>query len=902
MEQVTIMFAPGNKRLALAAQRLAATLEAAGYQARIQPPADVESYRAIPGPKLHLGVRGQDALLDAMEANDLLIYHNGVPAREGFYIATCAGDLTVISGGDDTGALYGAVELCERIQASGAIPREIAFADAPAFTLRGPAIGLQKTTIDPGRKTYEYPITPDRFPWFYDKALWLKFLDNLVDMRCNVLYIWQGHPFSSLVKVADYPEALEVTEEEYQLNREVFRWLTDEADRRGIWVVLKFYNIHIPVPFAKHHGLDALQTFPLPVTADYTRKAIAKFVEDFPHIGLMVCLGEALSGLQNQIDWFCDTILPGIKDGMATAGLTEEPPVILRGHHTDPVAVIERAKKIYDNLYTMWKYNGEGLTTWQPRGNWTKTHRKLGDLDSTHIINVHIVADLEPFRYGSPSFIQKCVQASVHRYGANGLHLYPLFYWDWPYSPDKVGEDGARLLQIDRDWMWFETWMRYAWNPQRDEVLERTYWARRLGERFGSPEAGNLLLDAYEASGECAPRILRRFGITEGNRQTMSLGMYMTQLTNAGRYMPNMDLWLSCAPQGERLDEYIRKEEEGKHIGETPADAIIEIEHYAQKALAAARAAMPYVRAAGEEFRRTLTDMEAIALMSLSYVAKVRTAMDVMRYRRDMAPDMRGDLALLHRAKEHLYQSLQLYRELAALTAETYDWANSMQTPQRRIPEPNGFIHGHWTAMLPLYEQEYTNFALHLARMEQGFFPAVAKETSRRPLRTVPYAVLTEGCELFALSSGESAYSDISKQVQSTIVELRDCQAVRISESQAAKGGAAIEIELAEDAKVLIGYFMDKSKRYLQPPTLETDTHANDRGGLEPVMRSAVKVSFSPPVNVHALDYPKGRHTLYPGSGVYMIVGAVEPDQNVVVSDAEMENEKLRALDWLFES
>ena len=184
------------------------------------------------------------------------------------------GLLTAVTGGTDTGVLYGLTELRERVEKEGHFPHEITFGDAPVFKLRGPCVGLQKTKVEPPRLTYEYPITPGRFPWFYDKALWERFLDMLVDMRCNVLYIWSGHPFSSLVKVADYPEALEVTEEEFALNRETFGWLTRECDRRGIWVVMKFYNIHIPLPFAEAHGLELLQSKISPLVADYTKKSI----------------------------------------------------------------------------------------------------------------------------------------------------------------------------------------------------------------------------------------------------------------------------------------------------------------------------------------------------------------------------------------------------------------------------------------------------------------------------------------------------------------------------------------------------------------------------------------------------------------------------------------------------
>ena len=38
--------------------------------------------------------------------------------------------------------------------------------------------------------------------WFYDKEQWIKYLDMLVENRMNSLYLWNGHPFASLVKLA----------------------------------------------------------------------------------------------------------------------------------------------------------------------------------------------------------------------------------------------------------------------------------------------------------------------------------------------------------------------------------------------------------------------------------------------------------------------------------------------------------------------------------------------------------------------------------------------------------------------------------------------------------------------------------------------------------------------------
>ncbi len=61
----------------------------------------------------------------------------------------------------------------------------------------------------------------------------------------------------------------------------------------------------------------------------------------------------------------------------------------------------------------MAKYNGEALTTYTPRGKWAELHRSLSAIGTVHIQNVHILANLEPFRYGSPDFIQKINESNA---------------------------------------------------------------------------------------------------------------------------------------------------------------------------------------------------------------------------------------------------------------------------------------------------------------------------------------------------------------------------------------------------------------------------------------------------------------------------------------------------------
>lgn len=174
----------------------------------------------------------------------------------------------------------------------------------------------------------------------------------LVENRMNSLYLWNGHPFASAVKLKDYPYALEVNDSTYALNKEIFAFLTKEADKRGIYVIQMFYNIIVSKPFAEHHGIKT-QERSRPISlliSDYTRKSIAAFIKEYPNVGLMVCLGEAMNTIEDDIEWFTETIIPGVQDGLKALERTDELPIILRGHDTDAKRVMEAALPIYKNL------------------------------------------------------------------------------------------------------------------------------------------------------------------------------------------------------------------------------------------------------------------------------------------------------------------------------------------------------------------------------------------------------------------------------------------------------------------------------------------------------------------------------------------------------------------------
>jgi hypothetical protein len=882
-----VTFPNHHARIDYGVQKLTQALRSAGYSVSAQ------SYKGTypAGNTIVVGL-----LADAPVKKLISVAGNN-PGKEGFIISNQnLKNKVLIGGADNSGALYGCLELADRIGLNKKLPANINIHDQPEMVLRGACIGVQKPALLSGRGTYEYPYTPENFPWFYDKALWSRYLDSLAHNRMNSLYLWNGHPFASLVRVKEYPYAVEVDDATFKKNEEIYGFLADEADKRGIWLIQGFYNIIVSEPFAEKNKLKTQDRnrHIIPVIADYTRKSIAAFVQKYPHVGLLVTLGEAMEGVgQDDIDWFTQTIIPGVKDGLKALGRKGEPPIVLRAHDSDAPAVMKYAKPLYSNLYTMAKYNGEALTTYEPHGPWADLHRKLSDIGTVQIENVHILANLEPFRYGSADFIQKCVQAMHTVYGANALHLYPqASYWDWPFTADNTG--GKRLLQLDRDWIWYKAWSRYAWDSKRDRAGEISYWAKQLADKYGCDQAhGEAILKAYEESGNISPELLRRFGITDGNRQTMTLGMLMSQLVNPEKYGLFSLLYNSEGPVGEMMSEYAEKEwKHQPHAGETPVMVIDSVIQQGKKAVEAIDKASAQVKKDKTEFDRLKNDMYCYNAMANSYAYKAKAALWVLRYKYS------DNVADLEKALPELQTSLDYYKELVKLTENTYLYANSMQTRQRKIPVGgNDAKMKTWVELLPVYQRELDNFKRNIDSLKSPQTQMKMKEVVVLKDATVKL----DGNNNYQITTGEAVYGDTAALVKNTAKELAGLKAIKLSKADQQKNGTTISFKNDKPVKALVGFFNSKAPQYLPEPQLETDASANDYGQADIKIANAIQIDGLPPVNIHTYTFKAGSNTLTLGKGAALILGIVDADADVPVYDAGLSNEgNIKDLRWLF--
>lgn len=598
--------------------------------------------------------------------------------RQGFRLERTGDEITVTAE-SSTGTLYGLLQLAELVR-DGRVrePAVLPLTDAPAMRYRGYCLGLQRpTAYYPDHRAYDWPITPEHFPWFYDREHLTELLDLLVRQRCNVLYLWSGHPFASLLELDAYPEMPEVSRHQLQENRRQFQWLCEQAERRGIWVVVKFYNIHMPDPLAKARGWDIRSGVPHPEICAYTRSVLTEFVRRFPNVGLMACMGEVLKQ-EYKKTWLCDVILPAILDGLGDAPDTY-PPVIIRAHSISLEEHLPPAREIYPNLVTMMKHNNESFIATRPDPGNTV----LARLSGCHIVNLHLAANLEPFAWGSPRFIRRTVKQMLKAEAA-GIHVFPLRYWDWPNSPrhEALGD------QLYEHFVWWSAWGRYAWNPDRGEAAEDRYWEAQLQTHFGlTAEQGRALLHALQETGPVLPQIAGQYVVTSGNGQAINLGQFLVPLAfSRQQYQDSPDYSMPQLCGFPLLGE--------KMWTQSPLRRMQRMVDRCNCALESL-----YAEEDHPVLRRTAEEIEVMRLLARYYERKSRACARFFHVLYGVPGAEEAD------ALARLEESVQVYRELTALTNRVFRDAASLHH-YRRMPLPANAGYLHWRDCLPVFEEE----------------------------------------------------------------------------------------------------------------------------------------------------------------------------------------------------
>lgn len=453
----------------------------------------------------------------------------------------------------------------------------------------------------------------------------------------------------------------------------------------------------------------------------YMRYVLTRFLTEFDSVGLYACPGEVLK-TEYQPEWIRDVIIAAAKDS------GHNPVVVVRDWTLDADRFVKICVGQYDNLYTELKHNIEAMVSPVPDERhrfWTTgvgsgsmpvqgreqleghrvddnavqlPHKKAG---KKHIVNLHEITDIKPFRWGSPAYVREMV-SEWKKIGLDGAEVYGTASWRWPYTLDKLSPeqsgfwpDGPKLLAFERDAIWLEAIGRYMWRTDRDPKGERAFWEARLAGKFGSRQAGKLILDWYETTGPILPSLENNWQTLHGNMAPTVLAEQATvdrilDSAKKNRYYPAKPEDLVLCDRYRRkyrlprltdrvvmsVDVYADRLAEGEAVRDamTPDKVVDLLVELAEEGVHKAEAARQAATLNRDEAARFVTDSQALVLVAQVYRQKVLAAIDKRLWLKTTKQEYAA------RCLGHLRDSVSAYEALVALTDKTYINATDIHT------------------------------------------------------------------------------------------------------------------------------------------------------------------------------------------------------------------------------
>jgi hypothetical protein len=432
--------------------------------------------------------------------------------------------------------------------------------------------------------------------------------------------------------------------------------------------------------------------------AKFMRYTLERFLRVFDSVGLYVCPGEVLES-KYTAQWIHDVIIPAAKAS------EKHPRIVVRYWGLDGEGFKKLCVPEYDNFYTELKHNVEMVVSPVPdaRHATVKVAKK-------HIVNLHEVADIKPFRWGSPTFIEEMV-GEWKKSGIDGAEVYGLISWRWPYALDRLEPQqegfwpsGKKLLTFERDAIWLEAFGRYLWKADRPAAEEEVYWKSKLAEKFGNAIAGEQLLAWYEVTGPILPGLQNLTHVHNMNFYPTAVGreqrvddILNTKACDADypakpvdtyffeRYKAKYNLPELKNRMVMPVAEYAEKMAAGETITDamTPDKVVALLNEMAQygRVIAAKFTATTKNK---DEAARFVTDSAALKLVTSAWGEKVMAAIAKRAYQKT------GDEKYAQKLRDHMRQSIKYYEELLHLTDKTYinatdmlmdlNWRNGLRT------------------------------------------------------------------------------------------------------------------------------------------------------------------------------------------------------------------------------
>ena len=447
--------------------------------------------------------------------------------NEAFSIQPASRKIT-ISGGDETGIIYGSLSIAEELRNGVAIQHIKAKNEAPKLPFRAIKYDLPWDTY---RHSYALDLHGETCK---DVNYWRAFLDMMAENRLNVLSLWNLHPYVYMIKPKNFPEASPWNEAQMKEWQKLFGAIFKMAKERGIDTYVIPFNIFVSPEFAKAHkvAMDNLEHHffvngdTSEIVKRYTKECVMQLLQEYPDLsGMGLTLGEGMGGMtpQQREDWMKETIIEGMRLAGRKSKLIHRIPF---SSTTGSLGVtsIETERLTRRGIEQEAAMDFIEQPVWGDlKFNWSHAH------STTKLLKVHggklwgayfdpvpedykitWTARNEDFfclRWGVPSFVREHINRNTPPYVGG------YFIGSETYIPakDYFTRPGMKVnwkYAFERQWLFYKIWGRLLYNTATPDSVFQEEFIRRYGKE------GTDLLEAYSLAGTVPLRLASSFDFT----------------------------------------------------------------------------------------------------------------------------------------------------------------------------------------------------------------------------------------------------------------------------------------------------------------------------------------------------------------------------------------------------
>ncbi|WP_299554189.1 hypothetical protein [Seonamhaeicola sp.] len=623
---------------------------------------------------------------------------------QAYSITVNSNDIT-ITGGDESGLMYGGLEVAEQLSLNGTV---VNTAHAPFILNRG-----LKMNIPLDARTPSYDDSGDaaiknvKTVWEWD--FWKNYLDQMAINRYNVLSLWNPHPFPSMIKLEDYPDValddiyttsykpnglenemgdpglvasvvfdnLELVKKQ-SIDDKIAFWqkVMQYAHDRGIaiyWVnwnicpnsvatpvepMYKTYRINMRDEKPGKHGIT--HQIDNPITIAYHRAATKQFLLTYPHIkGIGITSGEHMPLTwegSNREEWVWNTYGLGILD-FKKEQPNREIHFIHRVWHSDMEQIMAYWGDYPDTFDVSFKYAKARLYA-SPSINFYDDH--IEDMNQYGLKSWWNLRndDIFVYRWANTDYVRDFI-ANMPKGDTKGYYMGSDGYvWAREFiskNPELSGE-----YEFDKHKFRFMLWGRLGYNNDLSEDM-----ILKVFKKHYAIDDAELLFNTWQTASKIIPQVNRFHWrnwdadwSVESCRAREKLGGFRDVFDFIDNpVMQNQNL-INCK-------DYVTKVLSKEAITETTPPQVTErLITWSNDAIH--NADKLYSEAASAQTKALLSDIKAMGYLGLFYAYKINAGTQLVFYQ------TKKDRQYKTKAVNHMQKALEAVTAYANISNTNY--------------------------------------------------------------------------------------------------------------------------------------------------------------------------------------------------------------------------------------